>query len=211
MLGVMLKAPPHSSRVLHLSSPPQNDIVPVPLSAKGSVFHRFLDLPPELREQVCGFYLASYFDSTAVQPFNLPKAPPLVSVSKVVRKDTLPIFYGAARFPLMSWDRREQWFLRVHPEIVNRIRKVWLFIDGTYICGPRSETSLLVDFDPVHRTCTATEYPAHRRPVEDHLLESAMYGLEPAMRVVFARRVGEDIGGREVLEALLAITARYRL
>ena len=62
------------------------------------VFHRFMDLPPELRVQI----YTSYFSSlgTVEQPIH----PPITRVAHLVRKESLPLFYAVTRFTV-GWVR----------------------------------------------------------------------------------------------------------
>ena len=54
-----------------------------------NAFHRFLDLPPELRERVYTQFFNSYFDD------DNPKCqPPISYASRTVRQEALPVFYG---------------------------------------------------------------------------------------------------------------------
>ncbi|PPJ51341.1 hypothetical protein CBER1_08616 [Cercospora berteroae] len=58
-------------------------------------FDHFLDLPPELRVLIYGFYMSS-FDST----LQSPTQPPLTKVSRLIRQESLPIFYNTCTFGL---------------------------------------------------------------------------------------------------------------
>ena len=55
-------------------------------------FHRFMDLPPELRVQIYTAYFSSL--GTVEQPTH----PPITRVAHLVRKESLPLFYVVTRF-----------------------------------------------------------------------------------------------------------------
>ncbi|KAK5138322.1 hypothetical protein LTR08_003383 [Meristemomyces frigidus] len=57
------------------------------------VFERFLDLPPELRMHVYGWYMAAF-------PATLkgPSQPPLTRMARLVRQESLPAFYSMCCF-----------------------------------------------------------------------------------------------------------------
>ena len=57
-------------------------------------FHRFLDLPPELRERIYIQYLITYDDP------NSKRQPPISYASSIVRREVLPLFYECCRFEL---------------------------------------------------------------------------------------------------------------
>ncbi|GIZ47052.1 hypothetical protein CKM354_001015300 [Cercospora kikuchii] len=58
-------------------------------------FKYLLDLPPELRVLIYGFYMSN-FDST----LQSPTQPPLTKVSTQIRQESLPIFYNTCTFGL---------------------------------------------------------------------------------------------------------------
>lgn len=60
------------------------------------VFPKFLDLPPELRERVYGFYLAGF-----PQVLEFPTQPPLARTCQLMRTEVLPAFYKKATFQLI--------------------------------------------------------------------------------------------------------------
>ena len=59
-------------------------------------FHCFSDLAPELRLIVYGHYLESIEQGTA------PTQPPLARVSRMLREEALPVFYGEHRFLILG-------------------------------------------------------------------------------------------------------------
>lgn len=58
-------------------------------------FEKFTELPPELRNMVYEYYFAS-FD----QPIYAPTQPPLTLTCRLLRKESLPIFYSSSEFLL---------------------------------------------------------------------------------------------------------------
>lgn len=63
---------------------------------KGLSFNRFLDLPPELRNEVYELSMTSY-----PEELNTPTHPPLARTCKLVRNEVLPMFYHSHRFQLI--------------------------------------------------------------------------------------------------------------
>ena len=62
-----------------------------------NAFHRFLDLPPELRERVYTQFFNSYIDD------DNPKCqPPISYASRTVRQEALPVFYGCCWFSIRA-------------------------------------------------------------------------------------------------------------
>lgn len=62
-----------------------------------NTFHRFLDLPPELRERIYTEYFNTYDE------YNYPKCqPPISYVSRTVRRETLPLFYECCFFSIRA-------------------------------------------------------------------------------------------------------------
>lgn len=57
-----------------------------------ATFDRFLDLPPELRNRIYSLH----FDSIDT-PLNLPQPPPITTVSRQVRQESLLLFYQTCR------------------------------------------------------------------------------------------------------------------
>lgn len=57
-------------------------------------FHRFLELPPELRTAIYTFYCAGFAD----EPLTLPTYPPLARVNRQLREEVLPVFYSECTF-----------------------------------------------------------------------------------------------------------------
>ncbi|KAK5127359.1 hypothetical protein LTR85_006698 [Meristemomyces frigidus] len=56
-------------------------------------FERFLDLPPELRDEVYGWHMAAFPDGLLT-----PTQPPLCRTSRLVLRESLPVFYAECRF-----------------------------------------------------------------------------------------------------------------
>ena len=150
-----------------------------------SPFERFLDLPPELREHIYGYYIADYCETHEPSTYELPHPPPLTLVSKLVRTESQPIFFSQARFPLMIQRRvmpqwllhlaartlvhfpelptilapqdAQQWFTCCPPELLMRIRKLRLYRGRAPNDDPSRCRSYLVDVDPVDCVCTVEE------------------------------------------------------
>lgn len=57
-------------------------------------FHRFLELPPELRTAIYTFYCADFAD----EPLTLPTYPPLARVNRQLREEVLTVFYSECTF-----------------------------------------------------------------------------------------------------------------
>ncbi|KAK4958077.1 hypothetical protein LTR10_004502 [Elasticomyces elasticus] len=57
------------------------------------LFLRFLNLPPELRNRVYGYYYAEFR-----QPIYAPSQPPLSRVCRQLREESLPMFYSTCEF-----------------------------------------------------------------------------------------------------------------
>ena len=58
---------------------------------KNNSFHRFLDLPPELRESIYTQYLIPWNDADGDD--NPKCQPPITYASRTVRREALPLFY----------------------------------------------------------------------------------------------------------------------
>lgn len=56
-------------------------------------FHRFLELPPELRNRIYEYHFASFH-----QPICAPSQPPITTVSSLLRKETFQLFYHGCVF-----------------------------------------------------------------------------------------------------------------
>lgn len=69
----------------------------------------FLGLPPELREQVYIYYMKGWSDTRIAHrsprdpgiPLP-PYEPPLTRASRLIRNESVPVFYRTARFPVIS-------------------------------------------------------------------------------------------------------------
>jgi hypothetical protein len=64
---------------------------------ENNTFHRFLDLPPELRERI----YAQYFD-TYNEDDNPKCQPPISYASRTVRRESLPLFYECCLFSIRA-------------------------------------------------------------------------------------------------------------
>ncbi|RMY90305.1 hypothetical protein D0864_01720 [Hortaea werneckii] len=56
-------------------------------------FHRFQELPPELRNRIYEYHFASFH-----QPICAPSQPPITKVSSLLRRETLQLFYHSCVF-----------------------------------------------------------------------------------------------------------------
>lgn len=61
-------------------------------------FPRFMELPPELRVQI----YTDYFSSLG--SLDQPVHPPISKVSRLLRQESLPLFYAKSRFPVYRVD-----------------------------------------------------------------------------------------------------------
>jgi hypothetical protein len=62
-----------------------------------NTFHRFLDLPPELRERIYTLYFNNYDEDDS------PKCqPPISCASRIVRREALPLFYECCLFSIRA-------------------------------------------------------------------------------------------------------------
>lgn len=59
-------------------------------------FHRLLELPPDLRAEVYGYYLAPF----AEQPLHALTTPPLARLNRLVRSEVLPLFFEQCTFEI---------------------------------------------------------------------------------------------------------------
>ncbi|KAK4549766.1 hypothetical protein LTR36_005067 [Oleoguttula mirabilis] len=60
-------------------------------------FRRFLDLPPELRNEVYRWHMAAFPDGLLT-----PAQPPLTGTSRLVRRESLPLFHEDCRFDVRA-------------------------------------------------------------------------------------------------------------
>ena len=67
---------------------------------EGTTFHHFLDLPAELRSHVYAHYFSS------LPRLEQPVQPPISRVSRLVRQESLPIFYSTCTFVLNMCEPR---------------------------------------------------------------------------------------------------------
>jgi hypothetical protein len=64
------------------------------LADQNPSFHRFLELPSELRTSIYTFYCASFAD----EPLTLPTYPPLARTNRQLLEEVLPVFYSSCTF-----------------------------------------------------------------------------------------------------------------
>lgn len=104
-------------------------------------FHKFLKLPPELRNIVYEFYVAAF-----PSKLELCSQPPLARTSSLVPKEMLPAFYGRKAFEMILETHDGNEFQRASlrfakdttrflcsaaPETISSLRTVELRITGT--------------------------------------------------------------------------------
>ncbi|EMC97054.1 hypothetical protein BAUCODRAFT_436962 [Baudoinia panamericana UAMH 10762] len=84
-------------------------------------FHRFSELPPELRVKLYEYYVGEFR-----QPIYAPSQPPLSKTSSLLRRELLPIFYASCSFKirLTRTDGRER-------ALVTMPTRMLLFLHGT--------------------------------------------------------------------------------
>lgn len=212
--SVLREAPEHSFCV---SGPPPPIHDPSIQS-----FALFLGLPPELREHVYGYYMETFIDGWGFEVWTIPRPPPLTKTSRLVRRETLPIFsnqFGTSRLPLMpKYDDRYQWFYRFPSECLDRIRHARLYLGCSPFDKPEHVRSFLIDFDPAN--CTVTIMKCPPRHVRQSYFRTAMYGfnenrevvvdeLREAVLVTFDSMEAINHSGREVLEALVRCAGKF--
>lgn len=66
-------------------------------------FHRFHELPPELRNRIYEYHFASFY-----QPICAPSQPPITKVSSLPRKETLQLFHHSCVFEVRLRLRMER-------------------------------------------------------------------------------------------------------
>ncbi|KAK4543985.1 hypothetical protein LTR36_004759 [Oleoguttula mirabilis] len=79
---------------------------------------RFLDLPPELRNRVYTFHLATAANDGKIYDLTSLKEPAIAAVSQLVRQESLPIFFTEAAFELYvgaDVDPRPGWTGTIQP------------------------------------------------------------------------------------------------
>lgn len=145
---------------------------------KGSAAGRvtFYDLPPELREQIYKEYI-ELWGAQRLTPFHLPRPngepyppsfyykpipphePPLMRLSRLVRKESLSLFYACYRFPIIVHPGRDAdsssittWFTRLDAEKLLLIRHLEIHLcyeKDHHELGFRQPNSIIyhVDFD----------------------------------------------------------------
>ena len=73
-------------------------------------FNRFSDLPPELRVRIYNLYMADF----SISSFQHPVDPPLTRTNRLIRSESLPIFYQRCTFRL-AISGQARYTLRVIP------------------------------------------------------------------------------------------------
>ncbi|RMZ33217.1 hypothetical protein D0859_02681 [Hortaea werneckii] len=83
-------------------------------------FHRFQELPPELRNRIYEYHFASFH-----QPICAPSQPPITKVSSLLRRETLQLFYHSCVFEVhlrlrMENERWSKFYRRLRLSLRNR-------------------------------------------------------------------------------------------
>lgn len=174
---------------------------PLPPNGSAPVRIGFYDLPPELREQTYKEYIKAW-GTLRLTPFHLPRPhgepyppsfyykpipphePPLMSTSRLIRKESLSIFYSCYRFPIIAHPSRDagpssmtSWFPRLDTEKLALIRHLEIHLcyesDHKQL-GFRQSHSIIyhVDFD--EKASRAVTY-VHRK--EGNMLGSQEWKL----------------------------------
>lgn len=159
-----------------------------------ATFLRFLDLQPELRLQIYNHH----FNSFAGTPANVISQPPITGVSRQVREESLPAFYGCFIFevimtsseyssgPLSYSGRTIRLLQRTTAEQFGWIRR----INVEFIMSPWSD-SLRLEIDicnkrtPVKVSCSSSMYPLAFTPECEYDLTSE---LGEVIRAIAARQ-----------------------
>ncbi|KAK5724697.1 hypothetical protein LTR15_004744 [Elasticomyces elasticus] len=71
-------------------------------------FHRFLELPPELRTQILEYYIAPF----TLGGLRAPTMPPATRICRQLRSEILPLFFAACTFDvhfIQKYDRTLRW------------------------------------------------------------------------------------------------------
>ncbi|KAI7514891.1 hypothetical protein KC347_g141 [Hortaea werneckii] len=83
-------------------------------------FHRFQELPPELRNRIYKYHFASFH-----QPICAPSQPPITKVSSLLRRETLQLFYHSCVFEVhlrlrMENERWSKFYRRLRLSLSDR-------------------------------------------------------------------------------------------
>lgn len=124
-----------------------------------------MQLPVELRELIYFWYFQCW-SAERIIPRGIPRQhtipippyePPLTRISRLVREESIPIFYKTYRFPLVLHGyghgsvlrprNNSDWYDRLRPECLSMIRHIELFICRRGISGARFEAAIFhIDF-----------------------------------------------------------------
>lgn len=177
LLSVRQKAEPRDGEPPSRSSRPLKQTTPKRSAGEQphAAFRRILDLPPELRERIYICYIEAY-NEQRLTPFRLPSPdgkplpeqfyykpipphePPLTQVCRLLRKESLPLFYSTFRFPLIAHQDNNlcytivKWYRRLDREKLRAIRKLEVYFcfemgDRGFGFMKPSAVSYHVDFD----------------------------------------------------------------
>lgn len=162
-------------------------------------FHRFCDLPAELREQIYHLYVAGITE----KPLQHPVDPPLTRVNNLLRTECLAIFYKACTFRIIiggTWNRQRslsvdsEHFIRTLSKTkISNIRRLEIVV--------RVPEDFLTGLDPDSYARALLQFSAD---MEDYTLDLALWRDGAAYyerRFPAARRkiaaVFDDVVGRE--------------
>lgn len=184
-------------------------------------FATFLDLPAELRELIYLQYIQSYGEKR-LTPFELPSLredgaypdeyyykpippyePALTRASRLIREESIPLFYSTHRFPIVthlesdfSYTAPDNYH-RLDPDHLRSIRKLELYFCfeqcDRKLSGFKEADAFIMDVDLDQRT---NSYEFRRR---DRIGQDAAYG---------ARLVNLDNLQRAIVESLEVIIQR---
>ncbi|KAK5127350.1 hypothetical protein LTR85_006689 [Meristemomyces frigidus] len=102
-------------------------------------FHGFMELPPELRTEVYGYYIAGLAGNT----LHAPTTPPLACVNRQIRKEVLPIFFGQ---PVRIRPETALFFNDVDGENLALVRKIRICVRSyAYQNTPREQAAVVCD------------------------------------------------------------------
>jgi len=138
-------------------------------------FHRFSDLPAELRVRIYEFHIADFADTTLY----FPVQPPITWASKLARAEALPVFYNTCTFAIALQGRQEtrnghlacyhklstksQLFLHLlKPEQLAAIRHIEIAVEQ-WERGATRVTTAQIELKPHGREYNITAVPAGRR------------------------------------------------
>ena len=133
--------------------------------SKGKPAHHspFLSLPAEMRESIYYFYVDSWSESCERDDSDEglpipPYEPPITRICRLVRNESIPVFYSNWRFPIVMHSEKDSfpggpnshvvgWYLRLHPEKLAMIRHIQLHICMRKVGGFRARDYWRIGID----------------------------------------------------------------